>query len=94
VLTPAPTTEVETLVRSPIYSAMRRIALRHFRPGNNTATNQLHPMEPARPIKLRSIVHKADLFNPGQNKEGVEEGPQECQSSIVLWEVGMAEASE
>ena len=30
---------------------MRRIALRHSRPGYKVATNQLHPVEPACPVE-------------------------------------------
>jgi hypothetical protein len=85
---------IEDLVRSPIYSAMRRIALRHFRPGNNVVTNQYYPVNPARPVKLRSIVHKLNLFNRGLNKEGVRKASPECESSISVREVGLADARE
>ena len=70
-LTCSPMTDIENPIRNPIHSAVRRIAFRHFRPGNDGATNQYHPVNPACPVKLRSTVHKVNLFNRGLNNEGV-----------------------
>ena len=76
-LHPISTTDIENLIWNPINSAIRRIAFRHFRPGNDGATNQYYPVNPVNPvkliyaarhltgactIKLQSMIHKGGLF--------------------------------